>query len=320
MNKYVGSIVQSLLILFALLSTSAHAADTYPNRPITIVVPTPVGGGSDTIARIFADFLQRRLGQAVVIENKPGASGAIGASLVSRARADGYTLLFNGSEFSSLPAVRKNPNYNYENFTYLVKCFSIHPLLIGSPKFPAKSASELIDYMKANPGKATYGSTGTGGVIHLAIALFENSLNVSGLHVPFMGQSPNYSALLGGHVDFSQGTFPLPDGINVLASVGTNRNPAYPGSPTLEELGIEGATWDIWYGFLAPPNLPAEISEKLNSAIVQVLQDPIAIEKFRTLLGGAKPNVLVGNEFKTSVVTEHKRWKALAEKYHIEIE
>lgn len=298
----------------------AQAAAKYPSQPIHIVVPASVGGTSDTIARIFADFLQRRVGQPVVVENKPGATGSIGTSLVSKAPADGYTLLFNGSEFSAMPAVRKNLNYNYEDFTYLVRCFSLHPLLLGSPKLPVKNALELVEHMKANPGKTTYGTTGIGGIIQLGIARFESSVGVTGLHVPFMGISPVYAALLGGHVDYSQGLVPLPDGINVLASAGSKRNPAYPDVPTLEEVGITDATWDIWFGFLAPPNLPADIREKLSNAIVAVLKEPEAVKRFKAALGGVGPDILVGDDFKNATVKEHKAWKSLAETNNIVVE
>lgn len=304
----------------ALFAASSYAADNYPNKPVTIVVPTAVGGGSDVIARIFADYLHRRLGQPVIVENRPGASGAIGTSQVSRAPADGYTLLFNGSEFGALPAVRDDLNYDFREFTYLARAFTIQPLLLGGAKLPASTVPELVEHMKKNPGKVTYGSTGVGGVIHLAMALFEHGADVEGLHVPFVGQSPNLAALQGGYVDISQGVIPLPSGLNVLASVGSRRNAAFPELPTLGELGFKDATWDIWYGFLAPPNVPADISEKLSKEIAAILKDPEAIKKFSDALGGAQPDVLIGEDFKAAVFNEYSKWKELAEKYDISIE
>lgn len=321
MKKYlISAVIASLGTSVMVGGASADSTATYPNRPITVVVPASVGGGSDTIARIFAEYLQRRLKQPVIVENRPGATGSIGTNHVYRAAPDGYTLLFNGSEFGVMPAVRKDIAYDIGDFTYLVKGFMSTPLLLASPKLPVNSVSELVEYMKANPGKATYGSTGVGGIIQLGVALFEQSVGASALHVPFQGQTPNYAALLGGHVDFSEGGAPITEGIKVLAATGSKRNSGYPDVPTLEEAGIKGATWSLWYGFIAPPGVPKNIQEKLNKEMLAVLDDPEASKKFSTLISGLTTDILVGDDFKNLVMEENKTWASLAKENGIVIE
>jgi tripartite-type tricarboxylate transporter receptor subunit TctC len=287
-------------------------AQDYPRKgPIKIVVATGAGGGSDALARIAADFLQRRIGQPVFVENRPGASGAIGIEQVSRAPADGYTLLFQGSDFSVLPAVRAKLPYKPEDFTFLLRGFSIPTLILGAPSLPANSVPELIAHMKAHPGRISYGSSGQGGVIHLAIALLESAAGVRGNHIPYSGIGMAYQAMLGGHVDFAEGVVPFPPALKVLGVSGTHRHPAYPQIPTLQEQGIQGASWDIWYGFMAPPNLPKPIQSYLTTELTAVLQDPAAIEKFKGSVG-FPPNVLVGEQFKDLVLADAARWKKVA--------
>ena len=227
----------SMMIFLALIQviTIASAQEFPKKKPIKIVVGAAVGGGADTLTRIIADSLQRKIGQTVIVENKAGASGAIGAQYVAKSPADGYTLLFLGSEFSALPAVRRNLPYKIEDFTFLVRCFTSQPMLLARPGLPVNSVNELIARMKTHPSKITYGSTGVGGVIHLATSMFEGAAGVRALHVPDTGSVLTYSAMMGGHVDFTEGIVPFLDGLKVLASTGTRRHPAYPDVPTLEE-------------------------------------------------------------------------------------
>lgn len=292
-------------------------AQDYPKKgPIKFVVATSAGGGSDTLARITADFLQRRMGQAVVVENRPGAAGSIGIEHVSRATADGYTLLFQGADFSVLPAARPRLPYKPEDFTYLMQCFSIPTLVLASPSLPVSTVPELIAYMKTNPGKVSYGSSGQGGVIHLAVALLESTAGVQGNHIPFPGVGPAYAAMLGGHVGFTESVMPFPDGLKVIGVSGTRRHPAYPNLPTFEELGLKGASWDIWYGVMAPSRLPEAIRERLTHELTAVMQDPAAIEKFVGSIG-FPPALLTGESFRKSVLSESAKWKAVAEERQI---
>ena len=304
------------LVIGAMHFASPAAAQDFPKKqPIKIVVPVPPGGGTDVLARITAEYLQRRLGQTVIVENKPGASSTIGADLVARSPADGYTLLFVGPEFAAVPAVRPTMPYKFDELTYLIRGFTVAPMLIGSPKFAASSVPELIAQMKAHPGQVRYGSTGIGAVVHLGLAMFENAAGVKGLHVPYSGVAPVYNDLFGGNIDISESGPPFPEGLKVLGSAGTKRNPAFPNVPTLEESGVKGASWDVWWGFLAPPNLPKAVSDRLVAEISAVLKDPEAIAKYQASAKFAPDTEpLIGEAFRTRTIEDRNRWKTVADR------
>ena len=312
------ALVGTLLTGAALAAFPVMAQDFPTKQPIKIVVAAPPGAGTDVIGRITAEFLQKRLKQAVVVENKPGAGSAIGADFVAKSPADGYTIYLTASELPTLPAVRSNLPYKFDEFTFLVRGFSYPILMLANPKLPVNSLQELAAYMKANPGKVRYGSTGVGAIVHLAIAMFESSVGAKGVHVPYPGSAPIFQDMLAGNVDITESGPPFPDGLKVLGSVGTKRHPAYPNLPTLDEAGIKGATWDLWFGFVAPPNLPKPIADKLIAEISAVLKDPEAIEKYKASIKNAPvADPLKGDAFKAQVIAEHKAWKTVVEREKI---
>jgi tripartite-type tricarboxylate transporter receptor subunit TctC len=301
-------------------ATQALAQDFPKKQPLRIIAAVNAGGATDNIARTTAEFLSQRLGQTVIVENKPGASGTIGADMVAKSPADGYTILITGSEFPAVPTTRKTP-YKYDEMTYLVRGFLVSPLLYGSPHFQVNNAPELVAYMKANPGKVRYGSTGIGAIVHMGVAMLEGAAGVKGLHVPYAGIAPVYNDLLAGHIDISEGAPPFPQGIKVLAAVGSKRNAAFPNVPTLGESGLKAATWDQWFGFLAPPNLPKPIADRLVTELSAVLKDPQAIAKFKsTVTYEPDPAPLIGEAFRKQVIEENKAWKAVVEREKIVIE
>jgi tripartite-type tricarboxylate transporter receptor subunit TctC len=287
-------------------------------QPIKIILPVGPGAGTDALARISAEFLQRRLGQSVVVENRPGASGAIATDYVAKAPADGYTLLFTGLEFAVLPAVRSNLPYNFQDFTFLARAFNGQPLLLASPKLPVSSIQELVAYMKANPGKVRYGTTGVGAIVHLGMAMIESSAGVKGVHVPYTGTAALFPDLLSGNVDLTQASYPFPDGIKVLGSVGSKRHPAAPNALTLDEAGIKNASWQLWYGVMGPPKLPKPIADRLIEEWTAVLKDPEALAKFAAI--NWVPDPVFGDEFKKIVVDENKRWKEVVEREKIVVQ
>ena len=305
----------------ALIALPANAQE-FPSKPIKIVVAFNAGGLTDVLARITADFLSRRLNQAVVVENKPGAAGAIAADYVAKAPADGHTLYLAAADIAVLPAVRANLPYKIENFTYLSRFWTTVTLIAVGPKSNFTSPTELIAYMKANPGKLTYGTTGMASLNHLGTAMFESASGVKGLHVPYAGNSAIYAALLAGDIDFATGAAaPLPDGIKVLGPAGTRRHPYYPDLPTLAELGYKNASYDAWFGFVAPPNLPKNISARLIEELNAVFKDPEAIARYRNSSKEAPdPQPLVGDDFKKQVLEENGRWKAIVREEKISIE
>ena len=304
------------------VATGAVAQDFPKKQPVKIIVATVAGGLTDLLARITADYLSKRLGQAVVVENKPGASSTIGADFVAKAAPDGYTLYLAGGELAVIPAVRTNMPYKFDEFTFLTRAFTVQPLLIAGPKAPFNTAAELVAYMKANPGKARYGTTGVGAIAHLGTAMFESSAGVKGVHVPYPGIAPVYQDLLAGTIEFADGaTPPQQESMKILASVGSKRNSTYPNVPTLDEIGIKGASWDVWFGFVAPPNLPKPIADKLNAEFDALFKDPEVIAKF---LASAKvapdPKSLVGDAFKKQVLEDYKGWKTVVDREKIVVQ
>lgn len=308
MKTFLSALGLAALTLAAAFKP-AEAQDFPKKQPIKIVVAASAGGGTDIRARLLAEFLQRRIGQAVVVENRPGAGSMIGADYVYKSAPDGYTLYFTASEFAVLPAVRTDLPYKMDQFTYLAQVFRFQILMYGSPKLPVSNIPELIAYMKANPGKVRYGTTGVGAVVHLGLAMFESAAGVKGTHVPYPGIAPVYTDMLAGNVDITQATPPVTAGLKVLGVVGTKRSPVFPDMPTLEEQGIKGASWDVWFGFVAPPNLPKPIADRLTAEIEAVMKDPEAVAKFAAI--SAVPDVLTGEAFKKAVVDENKQLKDL---------
>lgn len=309
------------LLIGAATALPAGAAEDFPKKgPIKLVVSVNAGGATDALARVTADFLSRRLGQSVVVENKAGASGTIGADYVARSPADGYTLFIAGSEFAAVPAVRKTP-YKFEDMTYLVRGFTVSALMYGSPHFAVSTVPELVAYMKANPGKVRYGSTGNGAIVHLGMTMFESAAGAKGLHVPYSGIAPVYNDLLAGHIDITEGAPPFPQGLKVLGAIGSKRNPAFPNVPTLKESGLASASWDQWFGFLAPPNMPKPLAERLTAELTALLKDPQAIAKYQSIVSfEPDPAPLVGDAFRKQVIEENKSWKTVVDREKIVVE
>ncbi len=308
--------------LFIGTAAAPAMGQEFPKKqPIKIVVGANAGGVTDVLARITAEYLQRRLTQAVVVENRPGAGGSIAVDYVAKSPADGYTLLFMANELVALPAVRDNLPYKLDELTFLVRGFTVQPMIYGSARLPVSSAQELVTYMKANPGKVRYGTTGVGGVLHMGIAMFEGATGIKGVHVPYTGAAPMYQDMLAGNIEYTQGTPPAPEGSKVLAVVGTKRSAVFPNAPTLEELGIKNASWDAWFGFVAPPKLPKTVADRLIAEIGAVLKEPEAIAKYTTAAKFApETSPLVGDDYKNRALDENKRWKAVAEREKIVVQ
>jgi len=311
------------LAIGAPLAVLPAMAQEFPKKqPIKIVVPFNAGGLTDVLARITADFLQRRTGQAVVVENRTGASGAIAADFIAKAPADGYTLFMATAEYSLVPAIRSNLPYKFDEFTFLTRAFTTQPLVMVGPKVPVTSIAELVAHMKANPGKVRFGTPGVGSGTHLGTAAFEGAVGVKGVHVPYTGIAPVYQDLIAGNIDVTTGgSAPFPEGIRVVGTAGSKRSPIYPNLPNLEESGIKNATWDAWFGLLAPPNLPKPIADRLIAEVSAVLKDPEAIAKYQSATKSVpEVNPLTGDAFKKQVMEEYKHWKAVAEREKIVVQ
>jgi tripartite-type tricarboxylate transporter receptor subunit TctC len=270
------------MALSSAMTTTASAQDTYPNKPIKVVVPFPAGGATDILTRAITEKLAQRIGQPVIIENRPGAGANIGAATVAKAAPDGYTLLMGsiGSHSSSV-TYHKDPGYNLQkDLMPITAAGTLSNIVVVGNEVPAKNLAELVAYAKANPGKLTCGSSGTGGLIHLTCEMFKSTAGIDVLHVPYKGTSFLMPDLISGRVTMSLDTLPpylsmLKDKkVRALAITTSKRSPLIPDVPTVAESGYPGFESVASYGFFAPTGTPKPIIDKLNKEINAVLLDP----------------------------------------------
>src|ERR1039458_4783167 len=277
----------SAAMLYASSALAQDAAANYPNRPIRIIVCVPAGGGVDTVTRIVANGLQKRLGQPVVVENRAGAAGNIGADVVFHSDPDGYTLLAaQAAPLTINPLLYKQMNFDPTRFEPVAIMTVIPNVLLVRPDFPAKTAQEFIAYAKANPGKINYASQGIGTTSHLTAALFETVTGTKLVHVPYKGTAPALTDIIASHVDFIfmelASAIKLHQGgkARILAVATSARIANLPDIPTLDEAGVKGFESGTWNAIAAPPKTPAPIVAKLNKAINDVLKSPDVQDKF----------------------------------------
>jgi tripartite-type tricarboxylate transporter receptor subunit TctC len=264
----------------AVALANAHAAG-YPEKPITAIVPFPPGGSTDTIARAIGPGVQAALGQMLVVENKPGATGAIGAAAVRNARPDGYTILVASiGVYAVNPILQKNITYDpSRDFDLLTVAVRAPNVLVAAPSFPANTVQELIAQLKKNPEKITFASSGAGSSDHLTAALFWQKTGTTGLHVPYKGGAPAITDLIGGHADASFQNINavinhIKSGkLKALAITSEKRSPLLPQVPTLDESGIKEVNVYSWQGIAAPKGLPADVKTRLHGAIVGALNN-----------------------------------------------
>ena len=269
----------SLALAFAAFFSPALALADYPERPIKLIVPFAAGAGTDAVARFTAQKLEEQLKQPVVVENRVGASGAIGAQAVASAAPDGYTLLFVASPFTTVAAATPaTANYDPVKQFVPIALIAAGPLVwIANAQAPFASLREMIAYGKANPGKLTYGSAGSGGVNHLALELFMMKTDTDILHVPYKGIAPAITDLLGGSIMTLTGTIPavLPyvksGKARALAVTGDKRSPLLPDVPTVKETGANGTEVYNYWGIVAPTGTPQAIVQRLNAEVQKFL-------------------------------------------------
>lgn len=273
--------IMGVLILFTLLSAPAGAGQTtYPDKPITLVVPFAPGGATDLLGRLIAQKMSEKLGQPVVVENKPGAGTMIGAAAVVRKPADGYTLLITASGFLINPSIRSDVPYDTLKDFSLVTSVAEGPLvMVVNPSVPARTVSEFVDYAKAHPGKITFGSSGIGGGSHLAVELFKSMAHVDLLHIPYGGSGPAAMALISGQTSMGIDAATLylsyieSGKVRALAVTSTKRSSLLPDVPTISESGYPEYAQRGWWGILVRSGTPEEIINKLNETIIDVLEN-----------------------------------------------
>ena len=306
-----------LITLGAALTLAAQAAGPFPEKSVNVIVPFPAGGSTDTVARALALSMGEQLGKPFVVENRPGATGTIGAGAVKRAPADGYTLLVASlAPFVITPHLVKSVPYDAgKDFDYISIPVQAPNVLVASPAQKARTVAEVIAALKANPGKISFASSGNGASDHLSAELFWQQSGTEGMHVPYKGGAPAITDLIGGQVDFSfqnvNAVLPhLRSGkLHAIAVTGTQRSPVLPDVPTLAEAGVKGAEVYSWQGLAAPKGLPADVKARLAKAAIAAVQQPDIRKRF--VEQGLE---IVGNtpeEFTRYQAQESERWKTL---------
>jgi len=313
MNKTFSTLALGLLI-----SAAAHA-QTWPNKTVTLVVPFPPGGSTDTVARTIGPKLQERFGQSFIIDNKAGATGTIGAAQVKRAAPDGYTFLVTSlGPLVIAPHLIKNVPYDAgKDFDYITVAVQAPNVLVVPAGSPHKSIADVIAFEKRNPGKMTFASAGNGSSDHLTAELFWAQTGTTGTHVPYKGGAPAISDLLGGQVDAS---FPNINAVvqhvqagklRALAITSEKRSPLLPDVPTLAEAGVKGVDVYSWQAVVAPKGLPADVRSKMHEGIAAALADAQVKQQFTNL--GFEIVANTPEQFTAYQQRENARWKQLIE-------
>jgi tripartite-type tricarboxylate transporter receptor subunit TctC len=288
-------------------------AQTWPSRPIRLIVPFPAGGPPDVIARVMADLIGPRLGGTVVVENRPGAGSTIGTRSVASADPDGYTFLYaSTTSLSIAPSVFKNPGYDpVKDFTPVAGVSVGSMVVVVHPSVPAKTVKELVAHAKANPGKLNYGA-GVAAPPHIAWGLFTKVTGTDILFVPYRGMAPAMTDLISGQIQIMiDGAGPLlphiqGGKIRALAVTGKTRSPDLPDLPTMIESGYPDYVLSFWTGVVAPAKTPADIVAKVNAAVNEALKSPAV--KSHLAKSNVQPNVTTPQEFAGFIAGEAKKW------------
>jgi tripartite-type tricarboxylate transporter receptor subunit TctC len=310
--------------LLGLFLTPAFAA--YPEKPVTIIVPFPPGGSTDMVARAIAPHLQTKLGQPFVVDNRAGATGAIGATAVKNAAPDGYTFLVASiGVYAVNPFIQKklpyDPVKDLDPITVAVRAPNV---LVTRPDFPASSVAEFITLLKKQPEKITFATSGAGSSDHLTAALFWQKTGTSGIHVPYKGGAPAITDLLAGHADVSFQNINAVIGhikagkLKALAITSEKRSPQLPQVPTLTEAGVQGVDVYSWQAVAGPKGLPADVKKKLNESIVAALNDPETRKRMEDL--GFEIVANTPEQMAAFQAKELERWKQVIEVGKITLE
>jgi tripartite-type tricarboxylate transporter receptor subunit TctC len=329
MNKAMQAAAWGVALMGVLLlgtaSVSAVAAETYPVRPVRLIVPFAAGGGADVVARVIAKGLSDRLGQQVVIDNRAGAGGVIGVELGARAAPDGQTLTFVPASFTMQPALRSNLPYDpVKSFAPISRAGKGDYVLVVTPAVPVKTVKELIAYAKANPGKLFFGTAGAGSTAHMFIELFKLKAGVDINVVHFKGGNQQVIDLLGGHSQGVMISLPavrqhiLAGKLRGLATSSLQRSSFLPGVPTLDEAGVPGYDAIVWWGMLAPAGTPAAIVNRVDRDMKVVLALPDIRKAFSD--EGVEPDYQDSVGFRTFMIKEIASWKQVVQQANIKLD
>lgn len=308
------NLTRLLLAVFISTAMSMPAvAQQYPTKPIKLILPFPTGGATDVMSRILAEKLTPRLGQTVIVENKPGAGTMLASEYVAKAPADGYTLLMAASSLVIAPSLYSKVNYDpIKDFTPVTQVAAVIHLVVVNPNLPVKSIQDLIAYLKANPGKVSYGSTGSGTSTHLEAELFKKMAGVEIQHIPYKGSTPALADLVGGQTSMmfdpiaSSKPYLESGRLRALAVTTGQRSVSAPELPTVAESGLPGYEAMPWLGIVAPAGTPKVIVDRLYKEVSEVLKMQDVQDRFKSL--GLD---IIGNspaQFATFIAQDQKKW------------
>lgn len=318
-RRHAGGLTLAILgTLCSLGAAPALAQGTFPDKPIRLVVPFPPGGTSDLSGRIIADALSKELGQPVIVENKAGAGGSIGARYVADAQPDGYTLLLGTTSTNGTnAAVYKNLTYDaLKSFTPITRILTVPGALSVTKTFPAKKYAEFSKLLMESPGKFTYASSGNGGATHMSMEYYKSLSGAHVVHIPYRGTGPALNDVIGGQVDMIYDTLAssMPHikagNLVLMALAAPERSKELPDVPTFAELGLKSASVGFWNGLLAPAGLPADVLETLHAGIARALQTQAVQEKYAA--AGATVVVDTPAAFAKIVGDDVAKWKQVA--------
>jgi tripartite-type tricarboxylate transporter receptor subunit TctC len=311
-------------VLVLACAPAVALAQAYPSKPVRLVVPYSPGGGADNAARILATRLSTALGQTVVIDNRPGGSGMIGAQAVAQAEPDGYTVLYDASAFAVNPALRKMAFDPAKDLVPVSLAVTVPNIFVVPPNAPYKTVQEFVDYARKNPGKLTYASYGAGSAAHLIGELLKARAGIDLLHVPYKGGAPALTDLMGGQVDsyFSNAasgmSYVKSGKLRALAVTSAKRMTAMPDVPTLAESGFKDFEVLEWNGFFVPKGTPNDVVARLAKEVQAAVKDPATRQKLQGL--GLDPVGSTPEEFGKFVQSEMTRWAGLVKSNHITVD
>jgi tripartite-type tricarboxylate transporter receptor subunit TctC len=304
-------VVFAVLLLLAPLAR----ADDYPSRPIKLIITTPAGSLVDVLGRIIASDLGERLGQTVVIDNRPGAMTKLGADAINRAPADGYTLMIGTSESTMLPFLKKSYRLDpIRDFTPVALMATSWTVFAVNPKVPARTLAELVSYAKAHPGAIKYGSGGVGGALHIAVEMLKLKAGIDLTHIPYRGGGQAAQDAIAGQIDMvSMGLastrIAAQGQLRILAQTGPERHPMLPDVPTTAEFGLPEVRMDTWFSIMAPPNLPEPVVARIVRALDEVAQKPSFKERLAKI--GCAVAYLPPPQFRAFIAEDSKKWQSL---------
>ncbi|MBJ7475817.1 MAG: tripartite tricarboxylate transporter substrate binding protein [Polynucleobacter sp.] len=312
------------IVLLGLTGIGSVNAQAYPDRTIKLVVPFPPGGLIDNVARLISPELSKELGQAIVIENKPGAGGNLGATDVARAAPDGYTLLMASAPLSINPALYKSLPYNPANLEPVAIFGQLPNVLLVSPESGITSVNDLVKRAKSAPGKINYASNGNGTSLHLSAELLKNQAGIFVVHIPYRGSAFANTAVMAKEVDFMFDNLPPAMGhikggkLNALAVTSAQRNPALPNVPTMIESGFPGYEVNAWFGIATPKGTPDVVTQKLQNSIEKIISRKEMVESLSRLGATAMfMNTESANKFMTA---DTNRWRKVVDYAKIQLD